>query len=117
MFRDCGECTACCTWMIGEAYGNKFGNGISCKFLKECGCGIYEDRPQVCKGYQCAWSQSLFPEEMRPDKCGIIVSVESNEKVGQYLRAVIMENNEYTEKYKSYLQTWSKKMNTPVLIG
>ena len=116
MLRDCGECTACCTWMIGESYGHKFGNGVSCNFLDKCGCGIYEKRPEVCRKYQCGWSQELFPEEMRPDKCGIIVSVENNENE-QYLRAIIMYKNESTEKYKQYLKEWGKKMNTKVLIG
>ena len=34
MFRECGECTACCTWLIGDSFGWKFGQGQSCKFLE-----------------------------------------------------------------------------------
>lgn len=115
-FRDCGECTACCTWLVGESYGHKFGNGISCTYLEECGCGIYENRPKVCINYQCAWSQNLFPEEMRPDKCGVLVSVENNEQYGQYLRVIVIESNEKTKKYINYLKMWSEKMNTFILF-
>ena len=68
MFRDCGECTACCTWLIGDSFAWEFGAGKSCKFLECNGCGVHKARPESCRDYQCAWSQHLLPEEMRPDK-------------------------------------------------
>lgn len=114
-FRECGDCTICCTWLVGESYGNSFGCGKSCKFLEENKCGIYDDRPEACKNYQCAWSQHLLLEEMRPDKCGIIVSVEKKDNI-QYLRSIIFDKNESTDDYVSYLKYWGEKMNTHVLI-
>lgn len=113
--RECGSCTACCTWLIGEAYDSKFGNGVSCKYLTCSGCGIYEKRPTVCKKYQCAWSQYLFPEEMRPDKCGFLASVEQNEN-GQYLKVVKINNDSIDKSILNYLNTWSEKMNVPIIF-
>lgn len=111
MFRDCGECTACCTFLSGNSYGYEFGNGKSCKFLCENGCGIYNIRPNTCMNYQCAWSQELFEEKYRPDKCGVIASVERNEN-HQYLKLTPIStiNNDTLE----YFKEWSIKMNTPV---
>ena len=46
-----------------------------CKLLSDdcSGCGDYENRPQDCRGFQCAWSENHLPIECRPDKLGIMV--------------------------------------------
>jgi Fe-S-cluster containining protein len=115
MFRECGECTACCTWLFGDAFGWKFGCGKSCKFLEEGGCGVHKARPGSCRNYQCAWTQYLLPEEMRPDKCNVLVSVENN-KIGQYLKVIAINNKEIKSEIKQYFNEWSEKMNTPVIF-
>jgi Fe-S-cluster containining protein len=111
--RECGECTACCTWLQGYAYGYEFGSGKSCKFLCESGCSVHKVRPKVCEGYFCAWAQELISEEMRPDKCGVLVSVENNEN-GQYLRIVPIKK-EINKDILEYFKNWSVIMNTPVI--
>lgn len=114
-FRSCGECTVCCTWLIGDSFGWGFGNGKSCKFLECNGCGVHKARPESCRDYQCAWSQYLLSDEMRPDKCGVLVSVEQNEN-GQYLKAIRINTKEDITETRKYLQNWSDKMNTPVIF-
>lgn len=111
--RECGECTACCTWLEGEAYGNKFGGGQSCKFLCESGCSIHKLRPNVCQNYFCAWAQEILPVEMRPDKCGFLVSVENSEK-GQYLKIIPTGSDEINKDTIDWLKNWKSIMNTPV---
>lgn len=111
--RPCEDCTACCTWLGGSAYGYEFGSGKSCKFLCQTGCSVHKARPKVCESYFCAWAQELLPEEMRPDRCGVLASVENNEN-GQYLRLTQISdtiNNNMLE----YFKEWSIKMNTSVL--
>lgn len=115
-FRSCGECTACCSWLIGDAFSWTFGAGKSCKFLECAGCGVHKARPEVCRNYQCAWSQYLLPEEMRPDKCNVLISVEQNEN-GQYLKAIPINNTKISSEIKNWLSDWSEKMNTPVFIS
>jgi len=99
----------------GSAYGYEFGGGKSCKFLCETGCDVHKARPKVCEGYFCAWSQELLPEEMRPDKCGILASVERNEN-GQYLKLTSIQNEINTDILE-YFKEWGKIMNTPVLYS
>ena len=111
--RACGDCTACCTWLGGSAYGYEFGGGKSCKFLCETGCDVHKARPKVCEGYFCAWAQELLPEEMQPNKCGVLASIENNEK-GQYLKLIFTEDKINTDILE-YFKEWSIKMNTPVL--
>jgi Fe-S-cluster containining protein len=89
-FRPCGDCTACCDgWLIGEANGKSFGHGKACPFLINKMCSIYKDRPNVCCSYQCAWTQHLFPEWMKPNECGVLISVEKKED-HQFLRIIEM---------------------------
>ena len=113
--RECGECTACCTWLHGSAYGYEFGGGKTCKFLCETGCSVHKARPKVCEGYFCAWSQELLEEEMRPDKCGVLASVENDEK-GQYIKLVSIEGK-INKDTLDYFKEWSSIMNTPVIYS
>jgi hypothetical protein len=115
-FRSCGDCTACCSWLVGDAFGWEFGCGKSCKFLEEGKCGVHKARPEVCRNYQCAWSQSLLPEEMRPDKYNILISVENNH-MGQYLKVLPINNKEISNEMLEWLKNWSEKMNTPIVIS
>lgn len=114
-FRDCGECTACCTWLIGDAFGYSFGCGQTCKFLENNKCGVYKARPETCRDYQCAWTQQLLPEEMRPDRCGFLVSVEDYEH-GQYLKVLLINGSKLKKDDREFLEDWGKKMNAPVIF-
>jgi Fe-S-cluster containining protein len=113
--RDCGSCTACCTWLIGNAYGHSFGNGRSCKFLCEGDCSVYKARPKTCEGYFCAWAQELIDEDYRPDKSGVLVSVEQNEN-GQYLKVLTIDKNKINNNIIEYFNKWGERMNTPVIF-
>jgi len=112
---ECGGCTACCTWLHGSAYGYEFGGGKSCKFLCETGCSVHKARPKVCEGYFCAWAQELLAEEMRPDKCGVLASVENNER-GQYIKLVSIKEEINTDILE-YFKNWSRMINTPVIYS
>lgn len=72
MENKCGECTLCCT-LLNVPELNK-------SALEDCeycivgeGCGIWKDRPDLCRGYDCAWKQSDgAPLQLRPDNCHMI---------------------------------------------
>jgi hypothetical protein len=119
--RPCGDCTACCTsnkWTCGHAYGHKFSNGESCKFLCETGCGIHKIKPKHCKEISCAWAYELISEEMKPNKCGIISFYTTPENPLHANFLTIMPVNSKEEIDKSvleYFKEWGIKMNTPVL--
>lgn len=114
--RECGDCKECCKWLIGDAYGWEFGNGKECRFLCENGCSVHEARPKVCKNYFCAWAQELIDEEYRPDKCGILASVEKDNN-GQYLKIIRISSEEIDEGSLFYFKRWSEIANTPVFYN
>lgn len=86
-FKSCGECNACCQGLLyGNAYGNVQSMGQQCKFLVSKRCSIYDTRPKFCFDYQCAYTQGLLDEDMRPDKCGLLATVKYDETTQkQYL--------------------------------
>jgi hypothetical protein len=84
----CGSCSMCCRLLSVQADDG----GVFKPFLKWCqhavrpggGCGIYADRPQSCRTFECLFAASqrgrgpngeawdVMPPEMRPDRCGVI---------------------------------------------
>ncbi len=86
--RDCGSCNACCSgYLTGEVDSVGFGSGVMCSKLQNQRCTIYSNRPAMCSNYFCAWSQGLLPEWMRPDKIGVVVSVERKDET-QFLNVI-----------------------------
>lgn len=52
---------------------------MPCQHLIQIGCGIYEERPPVCRRFACGWLQAPnLPEALRPDRCGVLFCTNSN---------------------------------------
>lgn len=71
--RDCGGCTQCCKTM-GIVELKKPIN----TWCEHCaiggGCKIYENRPETCRGFVCAWLTDMnMPEDQRPDKTKVVL--------------------------------------------
>jgi Fe-S-cluster containining protein len=48
--------------------------GTPCSHQSESGCGIYHERPSVCRSWFCLWvrdGRGLFDEQHRPDRLGV----------------------------------------------
>jgi len=75
--RECGPCTACCTW-LGIEELKKY-SGQKCKHLRSSvytnkRCGIYSSRPKACVEYQCMWREGWGPDDLQPNKSGILIT-------------------------------------------
>lgn len=115
-FRSCGECAACCEGhLIGNAYGNNYGNGKKCIFLVNKTCSIYTSRPDACKKYQCAWTQSLLPDHLRPDLSGALVTVQTDKQSGEQYLKVTEIHNKVNEEIYHYLDEFCKENDTHYL--
>jgi hypothetical protein len=74
--RDCGDCTVCCSVLTVDSPEFKKPAGTPCVHLAAGGCGIHAVRPQICRTWFCAWRRvAAMPEEARPDRSGLLVSV------------------------------------------
>ncbi len=111
--RPCGDCKACCEGHLAAiVHGTRMGPN-PCAFL--CGkCIIYDIRPQLCKNYQCLWSQDILSEENRPDKTGLLVSVE-NLKGWQYLK-IIKTKEYYSQSGLSEIMRFARENSTSYVI-
>lgn len=68
----CGGCTLCCTlFEVPELNKKAMQDCIHCDV--NVGCKIWQNRPQVCRNFQCAYYQDdKSPIALRPDKCGVV---------------------------------------------
>lgn len=118
--RKCDGCTACCEgWLAAEALGKRFFPGQPCHWMGCSGCTVYEDRPEVCSAFSCAWKDTHFlPEWFKPTESKIIClwrkwkqaeDCTPEDRGGVYLHIV-----EAGDKLNSQCFTW---LNTYVQAG
>jgi hypothetical protein len=86
--RVCGECTACCiTLRIDDPDLKKYADIPCSKLRPDGGCGIYESRPDVCRGWYCAWRfMPQLDDDWRPDRSKIIIRIHTGAKGGLVLQ-------------------------------
>ena len=122
--RNCGTCVACCVYFKIADLGkpaltpcSKLAAGCT-----DCGtapadnnCTIYEDRPEVCKGYSCMWLYGYGEDEDRPDKSGMIL--DNATPVANVLRGLPMqEGADNTERGNLAINRISRDRNQPVMV-
>jgi Fe-S-cluster containining protein len=77
--RSCGECTLCCSIQNIEELNKP--EGVKCRHCNN-GCTIYEDRPTVCREFNCLWKfRKLFKDKKnrrRPDRLGALIIPKEN---------------------------------------
>ncbi|MCJ2016216.1 hypothetical protein MKK84_02045 [Methylobacterium sp. E-065] len=78
--RSCGSCTQCCQALEIQILDKPA--GILCHHNTGTGCGIYPERPEVCARWYCLWRRiEALPAALRPDRSGVIFSLESRPPV------------------------------------
>jgi len=74
--RSCGTCTACCDAVAVQEIDKPV--YTPCQHMCGTGCVIYQNRPQQCREYMCAWKTLWTPndEQWRPDNLGAIFDMD-----------------------------------------
>jgi hypothetical protein len=82
--RGCGGCTMCCKVLKIDVPELKKLAAVSCDHCHEgAGCKIYENRPQVCRGWYCGWRRMEYlGDDWRPDRCGVLIDIAGGEDQG-----------------------------------
>lgn len=89
--RECGTCSACCT-VMGVPEIEK-GTYEACEHLCEAGCGIYADRPESCRKFECQWLRGVLEVDgsvdlaLRPDACGVMFDYQPESAFGEVFMA------------------------------
>jgi hypothetical protein len=56
--------------------------GILCRHNTGSACGIYLTRPEACARWYCLWRKiGALPDELRPDRSGVVFSLENRPPV------------------------------------
>jgi len=81
--RQCGTCTLCCKLMGIGALDKPQGQWCAhCQPGK--GCGIYLDRPQECRQFNCLWlTDERLGEEWYPKKSRMVLTHEADRIVAR----------------------------------
>lgn len=53
-------------------------------------CSIYETRPKSCQKFQCAWTQNLFSDSMKPTISNVLISIETDSAGKKFLKVIEM---------------------------
>jgi hypothetical protein len=118
MPRECGECYVCCeiTEVVGAAF--KKPAKVQCPFLKDCPtykCGIYETRPECCSTFQCAWLKDYGDEDARPDKCHVMLSVNTMNG-GNWIFAMETEKDAVITTGKEIIMELIESLLLPAIV-
>jgi hypothetical protein len=75
--RPCGDCVACCVLLNIDEPELVKPEGAVCPNCTGQGCAVYDTRPQVCRGWNCAWKRiESLPSRTRPDVLGLMFTIE-----------------------------------------
>jgi hypothetical protein len=84
--NSCGDCTVCCLALRIDEFAKPA--GTLCQHCTGAGCGIYETRYEVCRGFMCGYRMlPALGDTWRPDRSGIMIMVMEPEKVPEEHRA------------------------------
>jgi len=101
--RECGDCTACCTYTTIDTPELKKAQGVTCEHCTATGCGIYENRYPVCRSWQCLWKHiPSMPDEARPDRCGLMCVIDqpqepANVLAKKYIRLLVTDKKKLAD--------------------
>jgi hypothetical protein len=112
--RECGGCTLCCKVVEVELLGKPA--NVWCQHCKPGqGCGIYSDRPEVCRDWYCEWVRSEeLGEEWYPAKSKMVVHLSGNEDGGELLMMISVDPA-YPGRWRE--EPWHSQIRRLALIG
>lgn len=77
--RECGDCDLCCEANAIEAVDSP--PGERCQHMSVAhGCNIYGQHPKECKDFACLWLSGVIDEAARPDRCGVVFTMDCSSR-------------------------------------
>jgi Fe-S-cluster containining protein len=101
---ECGNCTACCTVLPIKAINKPI--NTPCPNCLRGGCSIYDNKPQTCTEFECAYLQAKnVPVSLRPDRCGVIFI----KKTDSRFDGVLIKDRSITETAKAQIEAFKQQ--------
>lgn len=94
--KTCGSCKQCCKTLYINEDGLTKPSHTWCHNACAIGCAKYESRPQPCRVFKCLWLKSQetgvpMPFDLRPDKCGVVLTSDTAAAIGQVPDPALIE--------------------------
>tara|TARA_B100000427_G_C15430002_1_gene560333 strand:+ start:514 stop:969 length:456 start_codon:yes stop_codon:yes gene_type:complete len=83
--NSCGECTFCCevlpftheaswadTYNERYKYDIIYPPGRACNKVCSTGCSIHQNKPKICREFNCDYILLELEEKFKPNKCGFV---------------------------------------------
>lgn len=94
--RVCGDCQACCyAPRLDEMKKPSF---TRCRNQGEGECTDYDNRPDLCRKFECLWLQGHWEENDRPDKSGMMLTCRDHEKYGPWVSLHVVSDEALQSK-------------------
>jgi hypothetical protein len=113
--RECGGCMVCCE--IGEVKELDKPPNTPCQH-QDNGCAIYGklERPSTCDEFFCAWARGFGEEPDRPDKCGVMVSINQGNG-GVWIFVMDYEKDAHRMRGQRIIFEVAEKFHLPVIVA
>ena len=99
----CDGCTLCCKMMAIPQMNSPAGEYCRGCFI-DIGCCIYDDAPEECLEYACAYAQmNRASIKLRPDNCHVIFEKSTNNIFTGLMEAGYKLNEDVNNQIKSFV--------------
>jgi Fe-S-cluster containining protein len=88
--RQCGSCNSCCDVLEVTAVAKPV-NELCRHWAAGEGCTIYDDRPQMCRSFSCAWLQGHLGDEWYPQTAGMVVTSAKTQSMCRSIPVVLID--------------------------
>lgn len=114
--RACDGCTLCCKVFAIPEFKKPM--GVWCPHVvKGRGCGIYEERPYVCRATNCLWlANAEVPDYWKPDRSKMVLAGDAAGTLISVLVDAGYENNWKKPPFYGDLKAWAAQMRWRVQV-
>ncbi len=93
--RQCEDCSACC-YVSAVRELDKRGY-TSCAYQVGRGCSIHDERPDVCRKFQCGWTMGFGKARDRPDRVGVYLTFMDTPEFGRIARLYMVGDTSFDD--------------------
>ncbi|MFC1653851.1 hypothetical protein ACFL1M_03310 [Patescibacteria group bacterium] len=117
--RQCGECQVCC--IVADVTEGEFKKPscVACPLLKTdgFGCSVFgkKERPNMCSTFECSWLKGFGSKKDRPDKSGVMVSV-NNMNGGNWIMVMDYKKNAHLYSGKNIVVDIASQIDLPAIV-
>lgn len=90
-----------------------------CEYQCDAGCAIFDspERPEICHRFQCMWLRGFGPDDARPDRSGLMVSINESSPGKAVGFAVEVKPNAVQGGGREIAVEFARTFDLPLIVG